>query len=157
MLAVEQQQSADAEFDSHGDPHAAQAERGDEKHRETEADDPDAAKVQKAWHKRIACSAEGSGGNDGSAEKRLGEQFDAEYLGGKRANLRVRSQNAKDERTEDHHQTSGDGHQDCAHGNTDISVAFRQLVISGAVASADERCRGGTDAVAWHVAEAFRR
>ena len=126
---------------------------GDEKHRETEADDPDAAKVQKAWHKRIACSAEGSGGNDGSAEKRLGEQFDAEYLGGKRANLRVRSQNAKDERTEDHHQTSSDGHQDCAHGNADISVAFRQLVISGAVASADERCRGGTDAVAWHVAE----
>ena len=58
MLAVEQQQSADAELDSHGDPHAAQAERGDEKHRETEADDPDAAKVQKAWHKRIACSAE---------------------------------------------------------------------------------------------------
>lgn len=155
MLAVKQQQSADAELDSHGDPHAAQAERGDEKYRETEADDPDAAKVQKAWHKRIACSAEGSGGNDGSAEKRLGEQFDAEYLGGKRANLRVRSQNAKDERTEDHHQTSGDGHQDCAHGNTDISVAFRQLVISGAVASADERCRGGTDAVAWHVAEAF--
>ena len=84
-----------------------------------------------------------------------GEQFDAEYLGGKRANLRVRSQNAKDERTEDHHQTSSDGHQDCAHGNADISVAFRQLVISGAVASADERCRGGTDAVAWHVAEAF--
>ena len=122
--------------------HAAQAERGDEKHRETEADDPDAAKVQKAWHKRIACSAEGSGGNDGSAEKRLGEQFDAEYLGGKRANLRVRSQNAKDERTEDHHQTSSDGHQDCAHGNADISVAFRQLVISGAVAFADERCRG---------------
>ena len=77
MLAVEQQQSADAELDSHGDPHAAQAERGDEKHRETEADDPDAAKVQKAWHKRIACSAEGSGGNDGSAEKRLGEPFDA--------------------------------------------------------------------------------
>ena len=74
MLAVKQQQSADAELDSHGDPHAAQAERGDEKHRETEADDPDAAKVQKAWHKRIACSAEGSGGNDGSAEKRLGEQ-----------------------------------------------------------------------------------
>ena len=33
-------------------------------------------------------------------------------------------------------------HQDCAHGNADISVAFRQLVISGAVASADERCRG---------------
>ena len=97
MLAVEQQQSADAELDSHGDPHAAQAERGDEKHRETEADDPDAAKVQKAWHKRIACSAEGSGGNDGSTEKRLGEQFDAEYLGGKRADLRVRSQNAKDE------------------------------------------------------------
>ena len=93
--------------------------------------------------------------NDGSAEKRLGEQFDAEYLGGKRANLRVRSQNAKDERTEDHHQTSSDGHQDCAHGNADISVAFRQLVISGAVAFADERCRGGTDAVAWHVAEAF--
>lgn len=96
-----------------------------------------------------------TGGSDGSAEKRLGEQFDAEYLGGKRANLRVRSQNAKDERTEDHHQTSSDGHQDCAHGNADISVAFRQLVISGAVASADERCRGGTDAVAWHVAEAF--
>lgn len=37
MLAVEQQQSADAELDSHGNPHAAQAERGDEKHRETEA------------------------------------------------------------------------------------------------------------------------
>ena len=72
MLAVKQQQSADAEFDGHGDPHAAQAERGDEKHRETEADDPDAAKVQKARHKRIARSTEGSGGNDGSAEKRLG-------------------------------------------------------------------------------------
>ena len=53
MLAVKQQQSADAELDSHGDPHAAQAERGDEKYRETEADDPDAAKVQKAWHKII--------------------------------------------------------------------------------------------------------
>ena len=38
MLAVEQQQSADAELDSHGNPHAAQAERGDEKHRETEAE-----------------------------------------------------------------------------------------------------------------------
>ena len=155
MLAVKQQQSADAEFDGHGDPHAAQAERGDEKHRETEADDPDAAKVQKARHKRIARSTEGSGGNDGSAEKRLGEQFDAEHLGGKRADLRVRSQNAEDERTEDHHQSASDGHQDCTHGNADIAVAFRQLVISGAVASADERCRGGADAVAWHVAEAF--
>lgn len=82
MLAVKQRQSADAELDSHGDPHAAQAERGDEKHRETEADDPDAAKVQKAWHKRIACSAEGSGGQRWKRRKRLGEQFDAEYLGG---------------------------------------------------------------------------
>ena len=67
MLAVKQQQSADAELDSHGNPHAAQAERSDEKYREAEADDPDAAKVQKARHKRIACSAEGSGGAGGAS------------------------------------------------------------------------------------------
>ena len=154
-LAIEQQQSADAKLDGHSDPHAGQAERGNQEHRKAKADYPDTAEVQKTWHKRIACSAKGTCGNDGNAEEGFGEQFDAEYLRGKGAHLQVWGKDTKDKRAKEHHQTAGDGHQDCAHGNADVSVSFCQLIISGAVASADECRCGGADAVARHVAEAF--
>ena len=71
FLAVEKEQSPDAELYGHGDPHAGEAEAPHQNQRASHADDPDAPQIQKTRHKRIARAAQSARRHDRHAVERF--------------------------------------------------------------------------------------
>lgn len=60
----QEQKASDAELDTHGDPHAAQAETRGQKRRQRQPDRSHAEEIHTAWYQRISRALEYAGRHD---------------------------------------------------------------------------------------------